>query len=319
MRTSKRLRRIPGKDGTMMKEALATLFHYIFNEIKSMGINDYIDIILVSILLYYLFSFIRDRRAGKLALGVIILLLSLALSSLFQLNVLNFILENIVQVGLLAIFIIFQPELRSVLEKMGNEPIRSLKISNNKEDNETINAINEIATAAQELSAEKTGALIVIEKNTKLGDEVKTGVLVNALISTFLIRNVFYDKAPLHDGAMIIRDNRILACGCFLPISSNADIILDLGTRHRAAVGMSENSDAVIIVISEETGIISVAKNGRLLRNFDRYSLTNELYRELVESNKAKMIKNRLKKPFDKTGAENSSPQDTGDKNEHEE
>lgn len=284
-----------------MNNAVGDFFYYIFNQLTSMGVNDFIDIIIVSVLLYYIFTFIRDRRAGKLAIGVVIFLAALALSSLFNLNVVNFILQNIVQVGLLAIFIIFQPELRSMLEKVGNEPIRSFKLGNQKDNEPTIKAIDEISAAAQELSNEKTGALIVIERNTKLGDEIKTGVMVNATISTFLIKNIFFNKAPLHDGAMIIRDNKILACGCFLPLSSNADIIKDLGTRHRAAIGMSENSDAIVVVVSEENGVISIAKDGRLIRNFDKYSLKSELSRILLDkSQESKSVVKSILKRGDK-------------------
>ncbi len=284
-----------------MNNAVGDFFYYIFNQLTSMGVNDFIDIIIVSVLLYYIFTFIRDRRAGKLAIGVVIFLAALALSSLFNLNVVNFILQNIVQVGLLAIFIIFQPELRSMLEKVGNEPIRSFKLGNQKDNEPTTKAIDEISAAAQELSNEKTGALIVIERNTKLGDEIKTGVMVNATISTFLIKNIFFNKAPLHDGAMIIRDNKILACGCFLPLSSNADIIKDLGTRHRAAIGMSENSDAIVVVVSEENGVISIAKDGRLIRNFDKYSLKSELSRILLDkSQESKSVVKSILKRGDK-------------------
>ena len=199
-------------------------------------------------------------------------------------NTLNFIIQNIVQVGMLALFIVFQPELRSMLEKMGGDSLNRLnRIGEQKELQQTIDTIEELAKSAQELSNEKTGALIVIECSTRLGDEVRSGVLVDAEISTFLVKNIFFNKAPLHDGAMIIRNNRILACGCFLPLSTNSGIIKDLGTRHRAAIGISENSDALVIVVSEETGTISLAHEGVLVRNFNRYTLKSELVNRMID------------------------------------
>ncbi len=271
-------------------------FSYIFNQFASIGFSDIVDILLVSVLFYYITLFIKERRAGKLAVGIALLFAILGISALFRLNVLAYILSNIVQVGLLAVFIIFQPEIRSMLEKMGNESFKNLAIRENTDDGETHKSIEALCTAAQELAATKTGALIVIERGTKLGDNIKTGVIVNADINVFLLKNIFYNKAPLHDGAVIIRDNRIYACGCFLPLSYNANIIRNIGTRHRAAIGMSENSDALVIVVSEETGTISVAKGGNLKRGFDFYSLKEELENELIDKEKP-TLKMKIKLP----------------------
>lgn len=267
-------------------EYIADSVRYIVNQILSMGISDVIDILLVSVIFYYIYIFIRDRRAGKLALGVVLILLVLTMSSFLNLNTLNFLLQNVVQVGILALFIVFQPELRSMLEKMGGNSLNQLnRIGEQKELQQTLETIDELARSAQELSNEKTGALIVIERTTRLGDEVKSGVVVDAEISTFIVKNIFFNKAPLHDGAMIIRNNRILACGCFLPLSNNGDIVKDLGTRHRAGIGISENSDAIVIVVSEENGVISLAENGTLVRNFTRYTLKNELVNRMIDPN----------------------------------
>ena len=252
----------------------------LFSEIK---FADVLDIAIVSFLLYYFIIFIYDRRAGKLSVGVLLLFALLGLSTLFKLNVLAYILRNIVQVGVIALFILFQPELRSMLEKVGNNSFKSLKIRENTDREETVNMINTVASAVEDMAASKTGALIVIEKGTKLGDNIKTGIVINADINSYLIKNIFFDKAPLHDGAMIIRNNRIYACGCFLPLSYNTEIIRNVGTRHRAAIGMSENSDALIIAVSEETGIVSIAQSGKLTRNFDKESLIKELSSNLLE------------------------------------
>ena len=257
---------------------LQTVFGYLFDQVTAMGIVDIIDIALVSVLLYYVFVFIRERRAGKLAIGVVFLLFAVMISDLVNMRSLSFLLENIVQVGMLAVIVIFQPELRSMLEKMGGNSIKGLsKLSESKDDVQKLALIEEICEAAHTLSESKTGALIAIEGLTRLGDEIKTGVTVNADVSRYMIGNIFFNKAPLHDGAMIIREGRIHACGCFLPLSHNQEIIKELGTRHRAAIGLSEVSDAFVIVVSEETGMISVARDGTLARNYDKQSLREEL------------------------------------------
>jgi diadenylate cyclase len=276
------------KEFYVLMNAISNFFRFLSQQFSGFGINDVIDIVIVSFVLYYLIIFIYDRRAGKLAVGVALLFVLLAISSLFHLNVLAFMLKNVVQVGIIALFILFQPELRTMLEKMGNESVKNLKIRDNGNRAETEQMIETVATAAEELSATKTGALIVIERGTKLGDNIKTGIVINADVNIYLIKNIFFDKAPLHDGAMIIRNNRIYACGCFLPLSYNTDIIRNVGTRHRAAIGMSENSDALVIAVSEETGIISIAQGGKLTRNFDKASLIKELSDNLLEPQRTK-------------------------------
>ena len=236
-------------------------------------IVDLIDILIVSVLLYYAFMFVRERRAGKLAIGVVLLVAALFVSELVGMKALSFIIENIMQVGLLALIIIFQPELRSILEKMGG----GLKTFSTKRSSETVTQIDELTTACADLSESRTGALIAIERQTKLGDEIKTGIEVNADIKAALIKNIFFNKAPLHDGAMIIRSGKIHSCGCFLPLSQNQSINKNFGTRHRAALGLSEISDAIVIVVSEETGSISIAKDGKIHSGYDKYSLQNKI------------------------------------------
>lgn len=279
--------------------AIKNFFAYIFNQ--SFGINDFIDILMVSVLFYYIIVFIRDRRAGKLAIGIFLLFALLGISSIFQFNVLAYILKNIVQVGLLAVFIIFQPEIRTMLEKVGNESVKNLNLRDSSDGAETKKTIATLCNTVQELSATKTGALIVIERGTKLGDIIKTGVIINADVNIFLLKNIFYNKAPLHDGAVIIRDNRICACGCFLPLSYNTNIIRNIGTRHRAAIGMSENSDALVLIVSEETGTVSVAKGGELTRNYTFDSLKELLENELIHEEKVP-LKSKIRLPKIKEG-----------------
>ncbi len=261
-------------------EKLKDFFLKLWDIFSDINIIDIADIAIVAFVFYYVYKFIRERRAGKLALGILILLLAFFLSDFLGMNALGFLLTNLFQVGIIALIILFQPELRSALEKVGAEPFSGLrKIGENKSgpDPKTLAAINEITQAVCDMSLDKTGALIVIERTTKLGDIIKSGTIVNANVNAFLIRNIFFNKAPLHDGAMVIKDGRVWSAGCFLPLSTNDDIIKDLGTRHRAAIGMSENSDAAIIVVSEETGNISLALEGNLKRNFSYNSLREAL------------------------------------------
>lgn len=274
---------------------MSNFLYYIKETILNITIIDVIDIVIVSFLLYYTFKFIRERRAGKLALGLVFLFALLFMSEILDMHALNFVLSNLFSVGIIALVIVFQPELRSVLEKVGGGSLRGLR---GKMDDETVTVynecINEVAFAAEQLSQSKTGALIVFERSTRLGDVIRTGTVLDAKTTSFLIGNVFFDKAPLHDGAVIIRDGRLHAAGCFLPLSENNEIIKDLGTRHRAGIGMSENSDAIVLIVSEETGVISVACDGILERGFSRKKLEEYLEARLVV--KENLFKSKVKK-----------------------
>ena len=261
-------------------------FSNLWSQVRAMRIIDILDIIIMSIIIYYAYKFIKTRRAGKLAIGLVILLLVFIISDVMKMYGLRFLLSNIFQIGLIAIVILFQPELRAALEKMGAQPLRGLKTISEPKAGNVSAMIANVCSAVTGLSETKTGALIVIERLTKLGDIEKTGTTFNADPNAVLIKNIFFNKAPLHDGAMIISNNKIVAAGCFLPLSQRDDIVKDLGTRHRAAIGMSENSDAIVIVVSEETGTISIALDGELKRNFDYSSLKNQLYALLVTENK---------------------------------
>ena len=288
--------------------AVLDYFVYVWNQIKGIGIVDIIDIIIVGLLFYWVFKFVRDRRAGKLLVGVGILAVALLLSSVLEMRALNFILTNVFSVGIVAVVIVFQPELRSVLEKVGGESLKNFKGKLDGDQADAVRkAISEVSIAAETLSQSKTGALIVFERTTRLGDHVKTGTTIDANTSAFLLGNIFYDKAPLHDGAVIIREGRIHAAGCFLPLSTNAEIVKELGTRHRAAIGMSENSDAVVLVVSEENGIISIAVDGELKRGFGRKSLEKYLNSLLVNDDKkhiADRVKGKLFKKKEESGNE---------------
>ena len=257
---------------------------YVLETVKEIRAVDVIDILVLSFILYFLYSFIKDRRAGRLTLGLVLIIVIYFLSSAFNMYALKFIFDNFYQVGIIAILIVFQPEMRAALEKVGGTTFSGFK--NITSDSKALAAINAqietLSTAASDLSRDKVGALIVIERSTKLGEYIKSGVIVDSVISPYILRNLFFDKAPLHDGAVIIRDGRICAAGCFLPLSTNNDIDKDLGTRHRAAIGLSEISDALVIVVSEETGVISMAVGGKLKRNYNYNTLKQELNSSLV-------------------------------------
>lgn len=246
--------------------------------IQLFRLTDLIDISLVAIIIYYIAKMIQESRAAQLIKGIFILFLALQLSAWLKFTVLNYLLEATMQVGLFAIVVIFQPELRTMLEKMGRFGFGKIKDFTAFPNGTNINeVISEIATAASKMSQTKTGALIVIERETKLGEVMKTGTVLNADVSAGLIENIFVVNTPLHDGAVIIRDNKILMASCVLPLTSNTNLSKDLGTRHRAALGISEASDAIVVVVSEETGIISIAQNGTLSRNLTKESLAKIL------------------------------------------
>lgn len=266
---------------------------YVIDIVKEMKFVDLLDIIILSIILFYVYKFIRQRRAVRLARGVLIVIVVLVLSVIFNMRALNFILENFFQVGMIALIVIFQSDLRAALERFGSTKIKRFRGISEGDAKAITETAEVLAEASEALANTKTGALIAIECSTKLGEHLSHGVILNAEMSSLLIRNIFFNKAPMHDGSMIIRDLRIYAAGCYLPLS-NADVNKDLGTRHRAALGLSEVSDAVVIVISEETGTISIACNGELERGFDRATLKAEILKYLLPDDTPKRVLNEL-------------------------
>ena len=265
--------------------AIKEAFLNIFSQISSIGVFDIADIVIVTIIFYYTYRFVRDRRAGKLAFGIILIILIMMFSRLLGMHVLSFIIENMVQVGMIGVIILFQPELRAFLEKVGGPNVftSGLKKKDKRSMSGAVTCIDAVVDAVSDFSKEKTGAIIVFERSTKLGDVIKTGTVIDAQAVSYMIKNIFFNKAPLHDGALVIRNNRLFAAGCILPLSYDPEIIKDLGTRHRAAIGMSENSDAVVVVVSEETGTVSVAVDGKLKRDFDSITLKRELVRLIFQ------------------------------------
>lgn len=274
------------------------LFHNFIRVVMSITVFDIIDILLLTYLIYVLFKLMRETRAEQLMKGILILVVIFFVVQICQLKVMSFLLQNFFQVGLIAIVVVFQPELRRILERVGRTKVPNIGLSadqGGESDLARDAAIAGIAEACERLHMTKTGALIVVERQTKLGDITEKSTIINAAPEPDLFCNLFYNKAPLHDGAIIIRDNRIYAAGCFLPNTSKDQYLSsDLGSRHRAAIGMSENADSLVIVVSEETGTISVAENGQLTRGLSRESLTRILQKKMPES--AARSRKRVKK-----------------------
>ena len=235
---------------------MASEWNQIIGTVKAIGVWDILDIVIVAVLIYQVIKLIRETRAMQLAKGLILLLLLYFVAYNLNMKTVRFIMQNVVATGVLALVIVFQPELRRMLEHVAQTKLNKFNIfqSSPEKDSELMavwsSSISTIAHACEHLSKTKTGALIVFERETKLGEIIKTGTVVDAQPSDELIGNLFFVNSPLHDGAMIIRDGRICASGCFLPLSQNYTISKEMGTRHRAALGMSENSDAVVVVVS---------------------------------------------------------------------
>ena len=259
-----------------MQEYLST----IWQQFIGMQFTDYLDIFLVALLIYKALPLLRSSGAMRIA-GVIAAVLVVAwLTEVFRLHTLNFILSQFLQVGIVAIVVLFQPELRRMLDHLGKVKLKNL-ISTQQPEQEMTDVIAHTVRACENMSHERVGALIVFTRDNPLDEYFKTGTMIDGKVSAPLIRNLFFPKASLHDGAVIITGNRVVAAGCVLPLSESDRLNVDLGTRHRAAVGMSEVSDAVVVVVSEETGAISVAVGGMLKRHLAGQTLEKLLIAEL--------------------------------------
>lgn len=253
---------------------------YILFPINNMNLlTDLLDILLLTGLLYYLYIFVRRRRAGKLLIGIAALFGIFIICSILDMKAVGLIMDNFLTVGLLAVVVIFQPELRDALERVGSTSLKIGRFGGERAGSaaEIDHIASEIASAACSLSSEGYGALIVLQRTTKLQDYMDKGERLDAMVSAKLLRNIFVNRSPLHDGAVIIEGDRIGAAACKLPLSDNEEVVRDLGTRHRAGVGITEVSDAMVVIVSEENGIISVAYGGYLHRNYDYKNLHDAL------------------------------------------
>lgn len=248
------------------------------NYLSTMGISDFLDIIIVAYLIYKAIGFVRRTNSNNLAKGLVVFLLALWGSDIFSLTMINFLLRKTAELGLIALLILFQPELRRLLERMGSG------FASGRSSSGTVmgSAISQTVQACCDMSDSKTGALIIFERGVALNSIISTGTVINADTTAELLKNMFFNKAPLHDGAVIIRDGRIAAAGCVLPLTQRTNLSKDLGMRHRAGIGLSEESDAVIIVVSEETGAISAAMDGMLKRHLSGEALDKLLRGELI-------------------------------------
>ena len=276
-------------------EAVRNLFNIALSDIKTMSFTDFLDIIIVAYLIYRVIWFVRKTNSNNIAKGIVFILIALWLSYIFNLTMINFLLRRTVELGLIALLILFQPELRRLLERMGRGFSSRRTVSSPVMED----AIAQVVLAATEMSASRTGALMIFERREKLNSIMSTGTIINSDVSAELIKNLFFNKAPLHDGAVVIRDGRIAAAGCVLPLTQSTNFSKDLGMRHRAGIGLSEQSDAVVIIVSEETGAISIAVEGMLKRHLNESALDKLLHAELIreneESSRTSQLLNSLK------------------------
>jgi TIGR00159 family protein len=249
----------------------------LWNLLKHISIINVIDILIVSYIVYKIFMLVRETRAETLLKGLVLILIVMKVSEIAGLITLNWIISEALRAGLIALVIIFQPELRRALEHLGRS--RVFTKSRIVTDEEVDNIVTQIVEASANLSDTQTGALIVIEQETGLNDYIETGVKIDAILTSQLLENIFVVNTPLHDGAVIIKNDRVAAAACFLPLTEDRNLDKELGTRHRAAIGVSENSDAIVIVVSEETGTISLAINGKLTRGYNGDKLKDILIR----------------------------------------
>ncbi len=284
-----------------MKVVLEYLNEFV-GLISTIRLSDVLDILLVTALLYQIFSMVRKTNSARILKAVVLILMLAWFTELAELNTLHFLMSKVLELGLIALVILFQPELRRSIERLGSTSIRVL-LSPKERSREINDVIAQTVSACEAMSREKVGALMVFERISRLDEYFKTGTIVDGRASEQLIRNIFFPKAALHDGAMIIRDGRVTAAGCVLPLSENVNLSADLGTRHRAGVGISEITDALVVIVSEETGTISVAAGGMLKRHLAPQTLEKLLLKELAPAEDAERergIRQRLGKLFRK-------------------
>ena len=279
---------------------LEGIFEVAWNYIQMIKITDILDIALIAFLIYKVIIFtVRTNSARSIIKGILLIIVVMWMSSLLNLNVINFLLGKTMELGILAIIILFQPELRRILERVGSGKMLNV-FGRQLKESRLETAIEQTVLACADMSKSRIGALIVFEREIKVDDPIKTGTIINADTTAELLKNIFYPKAPLHDGAVIIRNDQIAAAGCMLPLSTNPNLSRDLGMRHRAGIGMSEVSDAVVVIVSEETGSIAVAVDGMLKRHLALDTFERLLRNELMPDEEPKVttvdrFKNTLK------------------------
>lgn len=269
---------------------MTAVIDLVWRYIQTIKITDIIDIAITSVLIYKILTFILKTSSARGFKGVLIIIAAMWVSSFLNLNVINFLLRRTMELGIFAIIILFQPELRRILERMGSGRLFNI-FSRQLEESKIEAALKQIISACAEMSKTRTGALIILERELKLDDTIKTGTIINADTTSELLRTIFFDKTPLHDGAVIIRDGEVAAAACMLPLSTNPNLSRDLGMRHRAGIGLSETADALVVIVSEETGSISVALNGMLKRHLAIDTFEKLLRNEMITEDEAKRKK----------------------------
>lgn len=274
-------------------DTIIDYFRDFFSMLPTIRLMDVVDILLVALVIYAIIIMIQTTGASRIAKSVLIILALTLVTQILNMYLMNYLLDKILEIGLIVLVVVFQPEIRRMLEKLGAKNLREI-LSMKEEKREIDRVIEQTVSACETLSKERTGALIVFERSTSLIDWQKSGTVIDAQVSSELLRNIFFTKAALHDGAVIIRDERLAAAGCVLPLTQNRNISSDLGTRHRAGIGMSEASDAVVVIVSEETGTISVAIGGMLKRHLAPKTLEKLLENELAPQEETK-TRNPLK------------------------
>ncbi|MBR3560385.1 MAG: diadenylate cyclase CdaA [Oscillospiraceae bacterium] len=280
-------------------EVVTTFLEGALRYIGTIAISDWLDIALMAYLLYQALKLVGRSRAASLGRGVVVFLIALALSDVLHLNSINFILKNILTWGVLGLIILFQPELRRLFSQVGSSKLASFNPFARAQQKSVIEtAIAQTVDACADMSDSHTGVLMVFERETNLDEWTRSGTIVDAQVSSQLLKNIFFVKAALHDGAVIVRNGRMYAAGCILPLTHNVNISPDLGTRHRAGIGMSENSDAVVVIVSEETGAISVAIRGMLKRHLTPATLETLLKNELMPKEEEPQERFRLRLPW---------------------
>ena len=277
-------------------EMITNLLAVVVRFLMTIKIADILDITIMAYLVYQLLKLVKSTKAASLLKGLLVFLMALWLSTIFKLNGINFILNRMMELGILALIILFQPEIRRILEQVGSSRFAGFGLFSKEQKAGTMeHAIGQTVLACTEMSKSRTGVLIVFEREILLDDLVRSGTVLDAAVSNELLKNIFFVKAPMHDGAVIIRQGRVLGAGCMLPLSKNVNLSRDLGMRHRAGIGMSENSDAVVVIVSEETGSISVAIGGMLKRHLMPETLENLLRNELLPQESAETDKHRIR------------------------
>lgn len=289
-------------------DSVYTLWNQIIYAVSTIRIFDILDILIIAYIVYKAIGFLRETRAGQLVKGLLFLFLIYLFANWFNLASLQWLLSKVISSLIIAVAVIFQPELRRLLEKVGRTSFSRGQLLDD-DASHLSDSIDMITKAAGMMQESKTGALIVFERRTQLGEIINTGTVIDAEVSVSMVNNIFYPKSPLHDGALIVRDGRLYAAACILPLTQREDISSHLGTRHRAAIGMTENSDAVVLVISEETGTISIVSNGEITRDYNSVSANERLKKLLISEdvvNDEPRIISFIKKynPFEKNKSE---------------